>query len=49
MTIELGSEWVTVRRGNKRQLTDKKHTFQNVPILDGLQSLLAKDEIIDEA
>lgn len=48
VTIELGSELVTVCTGNKRRLSDKKRTFQYVPLLEGLQLLLNNREIFDE-
>ena len=47
-TVELGTEFVPVQNGNKRKLTEKKYTFQYVPLLDGLKSLLSKQEILDE-
>lgn len=48
MTIELGTELVPVQHGNKRRLSEKKYTFQYVPLLDGLDSLLTNQEILDE-
>jgi hypothetical protein len=37
-----------VHNGNKRRLAEKKDTFQYVPLLEGLKSLLMKAEILDE-
>ena len=48
ITVELGTELVPVQKCNKRRITEKKNTFQYVPLLDGLQQLLSKEEILDE-
>ncbi len=48
MTVELGSELVPIQTGSKRRLCDKKRTFQYVPLLDGLCSMLSNQEILDE-
>ena len=48
MTIELGSELVPVQTGSKRCLKEKRTTYEYVPLLDGLHSLLSKAEILEE-
>lgn len=37
-----------MRTGGKRRLSDRKRTFQYVPLLDGLQLLLNNREVFDE-
>ena len=49
VTVELETELVPSQCGTKNQLIEKKYTFQYVPLLDGLQALLSKQEILDEA
>ena len=48
ITIKLGTEFIPVQNRNKRRLQEKTYTFQYVPLLDGLKSLLTKQEILDE-
>ena len=48
MTIVLGSERVCTHTGAKRRLSEVKDTFQYVPLLESLQSLLRNSEILDE-
>ena len=47
-TVVLGTESAPTQVGNKRRLSDCKATFQYVPLLDGLRSLLMNQEILDE-
>ena len=47
VTIELGTDLIPVQNRNKCRLTERKHTFQYVPVLDGLRSLLSKKEILE--
>ena len=48
MTVELGSDTALTQVGNKRRLSERKMTFQYVPLLDGLKLLLSNREILDE-
>ncbi len=48
ITITLGTDLVSIQKGNKRQIQEKASTFQYVPLLEGLVGLLKKKEIFDE-
>ena len=48
ITVTLGSERVYTQTGAKRRLSEVNDTFQYVPLLEGLQSLLRNSEILDE-
>jgi hypothetical protein len=48
VTIKLGTELIPVQNRNKRRFEDRNYTFQYVPLLEGLKSLLMKPEIADE-
>ena len=45
MTIQLGVNIESRARGT---LTERKDTFQYVPLLQGLRALLKNEEILDE-
>ena len=49
-TIELGTDLVPLQRDKRHQLVENKQqqTFQYVPLLDGLNSLLSKEKILHE-
>lgn len=49
VTIKLGKRMEYVNTGSKRRLCEVEDTFQYVPLLEGLKSLLAHAEIRDEA
>lgn len=48
ITVTLGSERVYTQTGAKRRLSEVNDTFQYVPLLESLQSLLRNSEILDE-
>lgn len=48
MTVELGSSYSYQRKGTKTCLVDKKDSFQYVPLIENLHSLLENKEIFDE-
>ena len=46
--MRLGSEYVSQKRGPKRCLTEKLHTFQYVPLIDNLEWMLQNKDVHDE-
>ena len=48
MRVKLGTRTEYVNTGSKRRLCEVEDTFQYIPLLQGLKSLLAHDDIRDE-
>ena len=48
MTVELGSVYCYQRSGTKSRLIEKKETFQYVPLIENLQSVLQNKDIYSE-
>ncbi len=48
MTVELGLSYSYQRKGTKTRLVEKRDTFQYVPLIENLHSLLENKEIFDE-
>lgn len=48
LSVYLGTSMVTTSVGVTSRLTEKRDTFQYVPFLDGLVSLLSNPEIFSE-
>ena len=45
VTIELGTSYKYRRRGHRRLLVEQKDTFQYIPLIENLQSILQNKEI----
>lgn len=48
MTVELGSVYCYQRSGTKSRLIEKKETFQYIPLIENLQSVLQNKDIYSE-
>ena len=47
-TIELGKTYCWQKSGNRNKLVEKKDTFQYVPLLDSLASLMQNKDVYNE-
>lgn len=48
VTVSLGSEYVYKKRGPKRYLAEKVHTFQYIPLIENIEWMLQNKDLCDE-